>query len=70
MATDCEQAMVLCVLAREAIGQRRRLEEACGYPAEYGGDELLLARLVELTERPAVRDRVAELVRGIGEEGG
>ncbi|MHC4092924.1 MAG: hypothetical protein ACYSVY_22060 [Planctomycetota bacterium] len=47
-------AVNLLSIAECVIGQRRAIEQACGYPEEYGGDEELLRLITRFLARPEV----------------
>lgn len=41
------KALILLQATGDIIYKRRQLERMCGYPADYGGDELLLKNIDE-----------------------
>ncbi len=46
--------------AQKIITQRRETERFCGYPPEYGNDELLLKRINEFLDISATQHELIE----------
>lgn len=65
MKKELEVAILLIYVAEKAIAERRRLEAACGYPSEYGGDEFVLEKMREYLDESHVKERLEELLKQI-----
>ncbi len=65
------EALILIDAASTIIHQRREMERMCGYPPEYGGDELLIKRIDEFLGDSHIKVELAEakkFVKALKEE--
>ncbi len=53
-------ALILISAAQKLITERRKTEYMCGYPSEYGGDELLLQRINEFLDNKTTQHELIE----------
>ncbi len=53
-------ALILLSAAQHILTERRKTEMMCGYPPEYGGDELLIKRINEFLGNPEIAHEVKE----------
>jgi hypothetical protein len=53
-------AILLLVATQAVITERRKTEQLCGYPADYGGDELLAEKITEFLATPDIQQELLE----------
>lgn len=61
-----KQSLILLGSFNTNISKRRHIEEAVGYPREYGGDSDLLRESRLFMGRPAVREIIMEILKERG----
>ncbi len=57
------EALILIQAAGTIISKRRELETMCGWPADYGGDELLLKRIDEFLSDSHIKVELKEAMK-------
>jgi hypothetical protein len=60
--TDYYTAIILVSAAQKVITHRRMIEHGCGYPPEYGGDEILLKRIDEFMSDVNIQHEVKDAI--------
>ncbi len=55
-------ALILIKAASTVIGKRRKMESFCGYPSDYGGDELLLEKMNEFLSNPGIAHELTDAI--------
>ncbi len=55
-------ALILLQATQGVIHKRRKLETMCGYPSDYGGDELLIKRLDEFLSDTNIQHEVKDAI--------
>ena len=63
--TTFEMAIFLLAVAADKIEKRRKHEQMCGYPEDYGEDELLLKRMKALLLHPMAIDALSNFMEKI-----
>ncbi len=56
-------ALILIQATQGIIHERRRTEMFCGYPPEYGGDELLIKRIDEFLSNSDIQHEVKQALK-------
>ena len=56
------KALILIGRAVEAVSRRRKIEQAVGYPVEYGDDAEVLADMVKFLKSAEVRSAVDQVL--------
>lgn len=61
-----KQSVLLLILTASAVSKRKMYEKMCGYPDDYGDDNILLKRIIEFLKS----DQIKPLVEIITQEEG